>query len=165
MVGGSKHSDTHHLLQTDRLTKAMNQSRRKLFLAICLAGVVNHSHATKHENQQVRSTLKKIFDKPAKPLAVDAVAVSGQFSLASWSQGEKAGRALLRMKKGQWEIVVCGGKELKQVSSLVKAGVPPSDSELLVSDLSKAELKLPASLQKRFDSFSFENQQHHSGRE
>lgn len=69
------------------------------------------------------------------------------------------------MKNGQWEIVVCGGKELKQVYSLVKAGVPPSDSELLVSDLSKAELKLPASLQKRFDSFSFENQEHHSGRE
>jgi len=85
-----------------------------------------------------------------------AVAVSGQFSLAALSQGEKAGRALLRMKNGQWEIVVCGGKELKQVSSLVKAGVPPSDSELLVSDLSKAELKLPAALQKRFDSFLLE---------
>ncbi len=143
----------------------MNQSRRKLFLAICLASFVNHSQATEHENQQVRSTLKKIFDKPAKALAVDAVAVSGKFSLASWSQGEKAGRALLRMKNGQWEIVVCGGKELKQVSSLVKAGVPPSDSELLVSDLSKEELKLPASLQKRFDSFAFENQQPHNGRE
>lgn len=165
MVGGSKHSDTHHLLQTDRLTKAMNQSRRKLFLAICLAGVVNHSQATEQENQQVRSTLKKIFDKPANSLAVNAVAVSGKFSLASWSQEAKAGRALLRMKNGQWEIVVCGGKDLKQVSALAKAGVPPIDSEILVSDLSKAELKLPAPLQKRFDSFSLENQQHHGGRE
>jgi hypothetical protein len=143
----------------------MNQSRRKLFLALCLAGVVNHSRAAEHESQQVRSTLKKIFDKPAKPLAVDAVAVSGKFSLASWSQGEKAGRALLRMKNGQWEIVVCGGKDLKQVSALAKAGVPPSDSELLVSDLSKAELKLPVSLQKRFDSFALESQRNHKGRE
>jgi hypothetical protein len=47
---------------------------------------------------------------------------------------------------------------------LVKAGVPPSDSESLVSDLSKAELKLPVLLQKRFDSFSLENQQHHKDR-
>ena len=143
----------------------MNQSIQKTCLIVFLVGLLNFSLASENDNQQVIGTLKKIFDKPTAPLAVDAVAVAGNFSLASWSQETKAGRALLRKKSNQWEIVVCGGKDLKKISALAKAGVPSTDAELLVSGLSKAELKLPASLQKRFDSFSTDGQQHHKGHE
>ena len=137
----------------------------KLGISIFLLNFLHFSFAAEPDDQLVGNTLKKIFDKPTAPLAVDAIAVAGNFSLASWSQETKAGRALLRKKSNQWEIVVCGGKDLKKISALAKAGVPSTDAELLVSGLSKAELKLPASLQKRFDSFSTDGQQHHKGHE
>ena len=143
----------------------MNKVIRKLCFIVLLFGVLNLSLASENDNQQVISTLKKIFDKPTAPLVVDATAVSGNFSLASWSQETKAGRALLKKKNNQWEIVVCGGKELKKIPALSKAGVPSTDAEILVSGLSKAELQLPAARQRRFDSFSIDGQQHHKGRE
>ncbi len=140
----------------------MNQSILKKCAIIFLNGILNLSLASENDNQQLIGTLKKIFDKPTAPLTVDAIAVSGNFSLASWSQEPKAGRALLRKRNNQWEIVVCGGKDLKKITALEKAGVPSNDAQLLVSDLSKEELRLPVSLQKQIDSFSLGNQKIHN---
>ena len=140
----------------------MNQSILKICVIIFLTGILNISLASENESQQVIGTLKKIFDKPSAPLAVDAIAVSRNFSLVSWSQETKAGRALLRKKYNQWEIIVCGGKDLKKISALIKVGVPSNDAQLLVSDLSKKELQLPASLRLQFDSFSLDNQKNHN---
>jgi hypothetical protein len=134
----------------------------KLGISIFLLNFLHFSFAAEPDDQLVGNTLKKIFDKPTAPLAVDAIAVASNFSLASWSQERKAGRALLRKKGNQWEIVVCGGKDLKKISALAKAGVPSTDAELLVSDLSKKELQLPASLRLQFDSFSLDNQKNHN---
>jgi hypothetical protein len=62
-------------------------------------------------------------------LAVDAVAVSGKFSLASLSQETKSGRPLLLVKNRQREIVVCVSKDQKQAAALIKASVLATDGD------------------------------------
>lgn len=69
--------------------------------------------------------LKSIFEKPDVPLVVEPVAVAGDYALADWEQGEMGGRALLRKKNGNWEVVLCAGDEIREAQALRSAGIPP----------------------------------------
>lgn len=116
------------------------------------------SLASDREHQNVTSFLKKIFDQPQNPLSVDAVAVSGNYSLASWTQRTKGGRALLKKTGDKWEIVMCGGKDLKQASALKKAGIPARDVDSLLKQLTDEEGKAPQHRRLSFDSFTSDGQ-------
>jgi hypothetical protein len=113
------------------------------------------SFAESSQSYVVVKVLKSIFDKPDALLSVDAVAISdsGQYSLASWAQKGKGGRALLRKNNGDWEIVLCGGKDLLNAEALVRAGIPKSESYLIVKKLKASENNLTQSQRRLFDSF------------
>ena len=74
------------------------------------------------------TTLKAQFDTPDSPLKVDPVVVQGDHALASWAQGDKGGRALLQRVDGQWQILLCGGPDLRMPEFLVQHGVTAAET-------------------------------------
>lgn len=76
----------------------------------------------------VVAVMKAQFDTPENPLTVDPVVIDGPYALASWAQGGKGGRALLRKADMGWEIVMCGGEDLRMPSFLTEHGVTRAET-------------------------------------
>jgi hypothetical protein len=132
-----------------------------LKVAAALWLVCNCAFAGGVESDAITKAMKSMFDKPDAPLSVDAVTVSSDYGLASWTQQSKGGRALLKKAGATWEIVVCGGKDLLQTSVLQKVGLSQEKAENLIAELKKTEKQLAASKRKQFDSFQLGEQGHH----
>ena len=103
------------------------------------------------DSDAIVATMKAQFDTPENPLSVDPVTVAGTHALASWSQGDKGGRALLERRDGQWTIVLCGGQDLRMPAFLEKQGV--SDAQMLSQMFNAAEDKLGAEKVGLYSSF------------
>lgn len=131
----------------------MNKRMRALLAAGLVALAAPGWADPAADQSAVRQVLMSQFDKPEARLQVEPVVVSGDTALASWAQGERGGRALLRRHKGHWGIAVCGGDGLKEVALLKDAGVPASDAKALVAALQSAESRLTAQQRARFASF------------
>ena len=123
-----------------------------LFLSFCSSFVV---FAEDRPQIAVVKTLKLIFDKPNSDLSVDAVAVSqsGKYSLASWSQNEAGGRALLKNNGGIWEVILCGGKDLLKTNTLEQVGIDKRESYEIIQKLKDSENKFTKKQRSTFDSF------------
>ena len=116
------------------------------------------------ESVKVSKALTQLFARPDARLTVDAVAVVSDHSLASWSQSGRGGRALLRRVSGNWQIILCGGKDLMQVDALTKAGVPATQAQAISQQLSSSEQKLPAVKRLAYDNFTMEPATSHSSK-
>jgi copper(I)-binding protein len=101
--------------------------------------------------EMIVATMKALFDKPDQPLTVDPVVVSGDHAIASWAQGDAAGRALLERRDGQWQIVLCGGPDLRSPAFLALHGV--TGAEDLSAMFNLAEDKLGTEAVSRYSSF------------
>jgi copper(I)-binding protein len=101
--------------------------------------------------EMIVATMKALFDKPDQPLTVDPVVVSGDSAIASWAQGDAAGRALLARRDGQWQIVLCGGPDLRSPEFLTMHGV--AGAEDLSRMFNLAEDKLGSAAVRRYSSF------------
>jgi hypothetical protein len=91
----------------------------------------------------IRALMAATWDKPDAKLVVDPVVVEGEYSIASWTQGQRGGRALLRKEAAKWKVVLCSGDPLKQAASIEMVGVPPAAAALLAHLVNDAESKLP----------------------
>jgi periplasmic copper chaperone A len=80
------------------------------------------------DSEAVVAVMKAQFDTPENPLTVDPVVVEGDNALASWAQGDKGGRALLARRDDQWQIVLCGGADLRMPAFLAENGVSAADT-------------------------------------
>ncbi len=116
---------------------------------LCMGGVAFAQTPTDDVSQR----LKQEFDTPDSPLQVDRVAVMDQWAIASWVQGERGGRALLRSHHEQWHIVLCGGDPLTEANSLVEMGVPREWSEALARKVRENEQSLSPARRALFGSF------------
>jgi len=132
-----------------------------LKVATALWLVCNYASANGNDSVAITKTMKSMFDKADAPLSVDALTASSEYSLASWTQQSKGGRALLKKAGTTWEIVVCGGKDLLQKTALEKVGLSHQQAHKLVADLKKIENQLPVSKRQQFDSFQLGEQNHH----
>jgi len=132
-----------------------------LKVATALWLVCNYASANGNDSVAMTKTMKSMFDKADAPLSVDALTASSEYSLASWTQQSKGGRALLKKAGTTWEIVVCGGKDLLQKTALEKVGLSHQQAHKLVADLKKIENQLPVSKRQQFDSFQLGEQNHH----
>jgi len=101
----------------------------------------------------IRGAMMSTFDKPDSRLVVEPVVVVDNSAVASWIQGDRGGRALLRREGGKWRIVLCSGDPLKSASMLEQAGVPPAAAEQLASLLKQAESTLPPESVALFSTF------------
>jgi len=132
-----------------------------LKVATALWLVCNYASANGNDSVAITKTMKSMFDKADAPLSVDALTASSEYSLASWTQQSKGGRALLKKAGTTWEIVVCGGKDLLQKTALEKVGLSHQQAHKLVADLKKIENQLPVSKRQQFDCFQLGEQNHH----
>ena len=96
--------------------------------------------------------MKAQFDKPEAPLTVDPVVVMGDHALASWAQGDMAGRALLERRAEGWAIILCAGPELRAAEFLSQHGVKGADH--LSAMFNAAEDGLGEEAVARFSSFA-----------
>ncbi|MCW1918464.1 copper uptake system-associated protein [Rhodobacter sp. KR11] len=104
------------------------------------------------EDQGAIITLMKAqFDKPEAPLTVDPVVVMGDHALASWAQGDTAGRALLERRAEGWAIILCAGPELRAADFLAQHGV--AGAEHLSAMFNAAEDGLGSDAVARFSTF------------
>jgi len=111
-------------------------------IGIVFSGVAMFATAPRAQEADilaVRRLLKQTYDKPEAPLALDAVVVEQDLAIADWSQGELAGRALLRRKDGAWSIALCAGDALKQSAALAKLGLKQPQAQALAAKLAEAE--------------------------
>jgi copper(I)-binding protein len=95
--------------------------------------------------------MKGQFETPESPLSVEPVSVVGDYALASWAQDGKGGRALLERRDGIWQIVLCGGADLRLPGFLSDNDV--ADAEALSALFNAAEDALGADKVKLYSSF------------
>jgi len=135
----------------------MGKSRSWFFVAIgtLLAAAVSMASAAEHADDQasIRRVLMTQFDKPEARLQVNPVVIAGDSAIASWSQGERGGRALLFREGREWRVAVCGGDGLTESKVLREAGVKRSIADELLRGLRVAEARLPASQRAKFSTF------------
>ena len=105
------------------------------------------------DTQRIRTLLSSTFDKPGSKVVAEPVVVNGSHAIASWTQGETGGRALLRKDKGKWVLVACSGDGLKEADTLETAGIERGAAKALAKQLAVAESKVPAERRKRFSLF------------
>lgn len=117
-----------------------------LSVASAMAGVAD-------DEVSITRLMKQQFDKPEAPLTVAPVVVKGDFAIASWAQGERGGRALLKRYHGAWEISVCAGDGLTNPAVLQTAGMTSPQADALAKALARAEAKLTLAERARFSSF------------
>ena len=103
--------------------------------------------------EQITAIMKKQFDRPDAPLAVEPVTVQGNYAVAGWTQGGKGGRALLQKDKGAWFIAVCAGDGLKDAKVLQTTGMAADTAAALAKAVVAAESKLSKDKLKQFASF------------
>lgn len=107
-----------------------------LVLIILLCGVAN---VIADDAGTIRKLLADTFDKPDARLVVDPVAISGDYAITGWSQGDMGGRALLRRRGGEWSLILCSGDGIKSVAALRRAGLPADRARELSARLSQTE--------------------------
>ena len=73
--------------------------------------------------EAIRAVLVAESDTPENPLSVEPVVMDGDHALASWSQGDEGGRALLAKRGGAWVLVLFAGADLRLPSFLKTHGV------------------------------------------
>lgn len=105
------------------------------------------------DQQQVRGLIAHTYDQPAHKVETDPIAITGNYAIADWIQGERGGRALLRKTGGAWEILVCGGDGLKQADALHDAGIPAKDASELLRKLGEVERTVSKERLRRFGLF------------
>ena len=130
---------------------------KQLFLAIVFSmsiGIAAIDKVWAHDaDEHIIYVMKAQFDTPENPLTVEPVTVGGDFAVAGWRQGEKGGRALLRMVDGKWSIHLCSGDGLKDAAVLHQAGIPEDVAKDIAARAAEAESKLDPAILKQFASF------------
>ena len=79
--------------------------------------------------------------------------IEGKVAIADWVQGQKGGRALLRRKHDDWEIIACGGSGFKDPEGIAAIGISKEIATNITAKLKDAEAKLSPQQIKQFDSF------------
>lgn len=85
------------------------------------------------------------------PLTVDAFVVQGDSAVASWTQGDAAGRALLARHGDHWQVTLLAGADLRLAAFLAAQGVP--DAAALSQMFIQAEDKLGSAAIDRYSRF------------
>ncbi len=101
----------------------------------------------------IRRRMMELFDKPDRPLTVDPVVIADAFAIASWTQGDIGGRALLRRDHGAWRIILCSGDALTTAPLIEQAGASAAVAAALVRRLAAAEAAIDPARRAYFSRF------------
>jgi hypothetical protein len=109
--------------------------------------------AANDDSGAIRALIGATWDRSDSKVDTDPVVVSGQHAVASWTQGDRGGRALLKRDGKLWKVVLCSGDPLTHASSLIDAGVPKSDADIIAQHLAVEEARAPADRRAKFSLF------------
>lgn len=102
----------------------------------------------------IAKTLSRQFDKPGLAVEATPIVAKAGWAIADWTQGQRGGRALLTLRKGQWEVVLCGGDGLRSMEGLEASGVPLPVARHLAKELAILERQVSATRLKAMGRFS-----------
>ena len=87
---------------------------------MALAGAIHTAQAEPalKDAASIRALMASTWDKPDAKLIVDPVVINAGYAVASWTQGNRGGRALLRKNGNHWAVVLCSGDPLRDASVL-----------------------------------------------
>lgn len=123
-----------------------------LFLTLTLGLAFNlQAH---DEVMAIESVLMETWDTPENPLVISPVVIVDAWAIASWTQGNRGGRALLNKDhKGDWMVSACGGDTMKNIDTLIDSGIPASKAKLLSRNITNSESKIPKERKALFSTF------------
>lgn len=106
-----------------------------------------------NDADHIRAVIGTTWDKQDSKVETDPVVISGDYAVASWTQGDHGGRALLRRTDKGWSVVLCSSDPLKDAGWLVEAGLPKANAARIAQDLSAREALVPAERRAKFSLF------------
>jgi hypothetical protein len=112
-----------------------------------------HSQTEAESQGRIKALISKTFDQPNLKVQITPIVIEGKVAIADWTQGQKGGRALLRRKHADWEIIACGGAGFKDPSAIASAGISKEIANNITAKLKTAEAALSAQKIKQLDSF------------
>jgi hypothetical protein len=135
------------------LQKWIQQSICIVLLIIFVNCVFAHTQSEEVSQEKIKALISKTFDQPNQKVKTNPIVVEGKVAIADWIQGQKGGRALLRRKHDEWEIIACGGAGFKDPNGIAAVGISKEIAKNITVKLSAAESKLSTQQVKQFDSF------------
>lgn len=105
------------------------------------------------DHAEIRQLMRTTWERPDAPLSVEPIVVVEGYAIAGWVQEERGGRALLRRRHEEWDVILCSGDHLRSPETAVAAGVPQDLATRLASRLATAESGLPSALLTKFSLF------------
>lgn len=124
-----------------------------VFLLAALSNAHAHSQTNEVSQEKIKALISKSFDQPNLKVITSPIVIEGKVAIADWIQGQKGGRALLRRRHEDWEIIACGGSGFKDSEGIAAIGISKEIATNITAKLKDAEAKLPAQKIKQFDSF------------
>lgn len=112
-----------------------------------------HSQTEVVSQEKIQAIISKTFDLPNLKVKTNPIVIEGKVAIDDWTQGQKGGRALLRRKHDEWEIIACGGSGFKSSNGISEAGISREIAQNITAKLATAEAKLSTQQVKQFDSF------------
>jgi hypothetical protein len=128
-------------------------------LVIAIAGIsyaggaLAHSQTNEVSQEKIKTLISKSFDQPNLKVKTSPIVIEGKVAIADWTQGQKGGRALLRRKHDDWEIIACGGSGFKDPEGVAAIGISKEIATNITAKLKDAEARLSPQQVKQFDSF------------
>lgn len=129
----------------------MNKWAFSLIISLAQILCAEFAFASSQDEHQIAAVMKQQFGKTDSPIAVDPIAIEGNYAVADWLQSGRGGRALLHKMKGQWFILICGGHGLTEADVLEATGMKRAAAIRLATTLRLAESKLSPSNRKLVD--------------
>jgi hypothetical protein len=120
-------------------------TRRTIVATAAMIVVASCSRTTSdHEDiTAIEAVMRATWDRPEAPLDTGPIAVSGDYAVADWTQGDMGGRALFR-RDGSWKVVLCAGDGIRTSAGLQGVGVPVQDARELEAELARLERDVTA---------------------
>lgn len=124
-----------------------------VFLLAALGNAHAHSQTNEVSQEKIRALISKSFDQPNLKVITSPIVIEGKVAITDWAQGQKGGRALLRRKHDDWQIITCGGSGFKDPEGIAAIGISKEIATNITAKLKEAEAKLSPQQVKQFDSF------------
>lgn len=133
-------------------------SLRQISLFVCAAiycasNAIAHPQTEAESQEKIKALISKTFDQPNLKVQTNPIVIEGKVAIADWTQGQKGGRALLRRKHADWEIIACGGAGFKDPRAITSAGISKEIANNITAKLKTAESSLSPQKIKQLDLF------------
>ena len=135
-----------------RISKLVKTIAFQIILGLMILAAPSYAQ----DEDPIRHLMINQFDRAEARLTVAAIAIESSYAIASWLQDGRGGRALLRIKEGNWSIILCSGESLKNKDSLVLIGIDPHISQKLINHLTILETNLSEQDRLLLDTFEGE---------